>query len=410
MSRNVTSPGAYRAGPFLLASLLAACGGSSVSPGRAPAALSAARATGCITPSAAAQTTALPAAGGVTGTISIGPFATASSTCVGVTLATGADATLTSGTTIALAARRRALAATVAPQALAQVELSNTTNVQLTWASVTLELPANAVPAGSYPATITTTVDLGDGQTTTSVANFTITVTTDGRAVVTGPSLSKALAVLTADTSGVLSIYPAGTVLPTQTPVPTESETPSASPSSSASASAAPTVRPSVAPTVKPTATPSAAPTSTANPVGFTADIAIEPSTCVQFPASGGTQQYTISVGASPPSGFTFVYGWIGIDGSSLTPPTETVSGYPDGQEYDGSPGNTATLTVGPAYGAGAGVNVELFIMAKAGPPYYGQIYPVDDSSGNPAVLSVPWDEGVTTCSASSAAARHRSR
>jgi len=324
-------------------------------------------------------------------------------------VATGADATLSAGVIAAASAStrsgaratRRALAAT-SPAALAQIELSNATDEQLSLTSVSLQLPGS-VPAGTYPATITTINDRGDGVDETTVATYTITIDSTGKAVITAPSGSSALAIVKADTNGVLSIYPAGTVLPTPTSTPTAAPTASPTPAVTATPTATPTVAPTATPTVKPTATPTPAPTSTANPVGFTTSISLDPPGCVQFPASGGTQKYTITASAAAPAGFTYVYGWIGVDGSSLTPPTEIVEGYPAGQDYVGSPGNTATLTEGPAYGSGAGVVVELFIKAKAGAPYYGQIYEVDDSSGNPDAISEPWDEGVTTCPAAKA-------
>jgi hypothetical protein len=220
---QISSPRFFTSSGLSLALVvsLAACGGvGSNAPSAPVASLPAAVAQRCIAPATQAQTVALPAAGGVTGTISIGPVATASSACERVTLATGSDASLAvSATTAASVARaavrtaqERAQSESPVPaQPLAQVELTNAYSGNLTWASVTLQLPAGSVPAGQYPATITTTIVLGDGQISTSVKNFTVTVNASGQAIVTGPSVASALAVLGADTTGLLSIYPAGT-------------------------------------------------------------------------------------------------------------------------------------------------------------------------------------------------------
>jgi hypothetical protein len=267
---QISSPRFFTSSALSLAVVVAlvACGGGGSNAPSAPvASLPAAVAQRCIAPAMQAQTVALPAAGGVTGTISIGPVATASNACERVTLATGSDASLAVSATTAAsvtraevrAAQERAQSESPVPaQPLAQVELTNAYSGNLTWASVTLQLPAGSVPAGQYPATITTTIVLGDGQISTSVKNFTVTVNASGQAIVTGPSVASALAVLGADTTGLLSIYPAGTVLPSPSPAPLESETPSPTPTTSAG-----TPAPTTPPTTKPTATP----TPTATPL-----------------------------------------------------------------------------------------------------------------------------------------------
>jgi hypothetical protein len=255
---------------------LCSCGGGST-PARLPpeARLSSAVATGCIYPGTQGQTVALPSAGGVSGTISIGAAAQASATCDAITLATGGDATLSAAATSVRSdsANGRSLDAAAAPPPLAQVQLTNVYSGQLTWVAITLNLPSGSIPAGHYPATITTTFDLGDGQVSTSVANFTITVAADGTAVVTGPSVGMSLAVLNANTTGLLSIYPAGTVLPSPTPVPSASPTPTATPSGGPSATPSPTPTASVSPTPAPTATPVA----TSTPVNTMGNCAVAP-------------------------------------------------------------------------------------------------------------------------------------
>jgi hypothetical protein len=199
----------------------------------------------------------LPAAGGVSGTINIGGVAAASTTCLNVTLATGTDASGT-GTTpaSALVRRRRALASTpTLPQPLVDVSLTNTYTGDLHEFFMTIQLPPGSVPAGQYPATISTTVELGDGQSQTTFQLFTVNVSESGKTVVTGTSFAGggggALAILGADTTGTLAIYPMGTVLPTPQPYETEGPTPT------------PTPIPSIAPTATPTATAAPSPTPT---------------------------------------------------------------------------------------------------------------------------------------------------
>jgi hypothetical protein len=238
------------------AAALAACSSdrSSVPPAlpvsAAPtAALPAAVATGCIGASAASQTTPLPAAGGVTGTVTVGAVAGAANACaLAVTVATGGDATLTSTVALASARRTASTAATPLPTPLAQVELSTTTTTA-TWLAVSLTVPSS-VPAGTYPATITTTIDLGEGQTYTTTTNYTITVASNGTAAITGLNVT-----LGQYSAGLLTIYPAGTVLPTPSAAPSPSATPTATPTATAT--------PTSAPSATPTPTPSPSPTPT---------------------------------------------------------------------------------------------------------------------------------------------------
>jgi hypothetical protein len=256
---------AMMAGPFRLAAFgvlavaaaaVSAC--SNDGPGvkvRPPqtASFPAAVATGCIAPSGQTQTVPLPSAGGLSGTITVGAFSGSSSSCLAITVATGADATLTGAP--ASAKRSVLTAASPLPSPLAQIDLNNTVS-NVTWLAVTFQLQSPAVvPAGNYPATITTTVDLGDGQVLTTVANYSLAVAANGTASIVGP-----IAQLNVNTTGLLTIYPVGATLPTPTP----SQSPSASPTASASASASPSTTP--APSAAPSATPSATPSPTAMP------------------------------------------------------------------------------------------------------------------------------------------------
>lgn len=239
---------------------LSACSGSATTTlGGSPRAaeLPAAIATGCIYPSVQTQTAQLPSAGGVSGTINIGGVAQASTTCLTVTVATGADASASATSVESSLARRRLASTPAVPQPLLEIALTNTYTGDLHEFFMTLQLPPGSVPAGKYPATITSTVDLGDGQVQTEFKLFTVTVSASGQAVVTGTSFAAggggALAVLSADTTGTLAIYPIGTVLPTPEPYPTEGPSPTPTP--------IPTL--TVAPTATPTATPTPNPTPT---------------------------------------------------------------------------------------------------------------------------------------------------
>jgi hypothetical protein len=381
----------------LLASFSACEGGTSVltrATTPAIATLPAATGTGCITPATAAQTTDLPEAGSVTGTISVGAFASASAGCVGVTLATGADATLTLGTGAVAAIRRRAAASeSVVPPALAQVELSNTYDGQLTWASITLQLPPGSVPAGQYPATITTTIDLGDGQISTSVANFTVTVNSTGKAIVTGPSVAQSLAVLGANTTGLLSIYPPGTVLPSPSPAPLETPTPTSS------ASPQPSAPPSATPTGTPTSTPIPHPSNSPTPVPgtYTATVTLTPSGCTQFGTTSTTQVFTAHVSDNPPAGTTLYYGWIWTADGTYTIPPPTMM-----QAYTTIAGPQPTITlVSPNFpepnsvvGSGGSIIVYLFTQTNPNDGLSGVLQP----NGSPATTNVTIAEGAVTC------------
>lgn len=330
--------------------------------------LPAALATSCAYPSTQAQTTALPSAGGVSGTISLGALAQASSVCLTLTVATGADATL-AGSSV----QRRTLATTL-PTPLLQVELTNTYTGTITWTSTTLNVDVGNLPAGQYPATITSTVlEPGGGSVSTTVTNFTVTVDAQGVAVVSGPLGALALSTLTPGTNGVLSIYPAGTVLPTPSPSP--SPTPASSPSPTPSASPSPTQTPSPAPSQ----TPSPAPTS--SPAGQVT-VSLQPATCQQLTSAGGTLAYTATASASPPPGVSFTgaphtwyYGWKAGPPQpqwTVTQPPPTMTDPFNGTIYGTA--NTATVTV-PSYatsngktGDGNYVVVELFLDGDVPP------------------------------------------
>ncbi len=256
------------AGLFTCAAGVAACSSNVALTRPGPvleASLPAAIARGCIPTSASSQTIALPPAGGLTGTITMGAVGAATGCPVSVTVATGADATLTAKTALASSSTRRAQDATATaaplPTPLAQVDLTSQAS-SASWLSITFTMPTS-VPAGRYPATVTTTVDLGDGQTYSQVTNYTLIVAPNGTAALTGVNVT-----FGQYSSGLLSVYPQGTVLPVPSPVPSASAsaTPSATASAVPTASASPAA--SAHPTTAPTSTPvaSATPTSSAAP------------------------------------------------------------------------------------------------------------------------------------------------
>jgi hypothetical protein len=252
------------AGLFICAAGVTACSSNVALMRPGPvleASLPAAIARGCIQTDASSQTIALPSAGGVTGTITMGSVGAATGCPVSVTVATGADATLTAKTALVSSSTRRADDATATPAPLptplAQVDLSSQAT-SASWLAITFTLPAS-VPAGRYPATVTTTVDLGEGQTYSQVMNYTLIVSPNGTAALTGINVT-----FGQYSSGLLAVYPQGTVLPQPSPVPSASASATPSPAPSVSASAAPTATPTTAPTATPVA--SATPTSPAAP------------------------------------------------------------------------------------------------------------------------------------------------
>ena len=385
----------------LLVSVLCACGGGGVSSTPVvttqSASLPAAIATGCIAQSGAAQTATLPAAGGVSGSISLGATATGGA-CLGVTVATGADATL-SATRTTTATRRSATATATAapsplPPALAQVSLTNTYTGNLTWVAMTLQLPPGTVPAGQYPATITSTNDI-DGTVDTSVANFTVTVSATGQAVVTGPSASHVLAILAADTTGVLAIYPPGTVLPTPSQLPLTTPSPTPSASGTPTASPSPTASPTTAPTQAPSSSPTVVPTTAA------LMLSISPKGCIDAGNTGPTFSYTATVSAPPPSGAVYLYHFFP---SALYASRWTVTVSPvtiNSPTYGPlSTSNTASITA-PIYatvnditGESGGMEVSVFYYY----PSVGSYYAVQDSTGHTLYAASTIAAGTITC------------
>jgi hypothetical protein len=353
---------------LVLAVGLAACGGGSTTLTPRTVALSAAIAHGCISPGTSAVTANLPTAAGVGGTLTVGAVASISTACSAITVATGADATLSASsasanaTTRASESRRAQAAATQVPPPLAQISLTNAYSGNLPWQTLTLSVPTVSLPAGVYPATIT--APLEDGQLYTQ--EYTITIDASGNATLRSPATGSALVTLAAGATGVLSIYPAGTVL--------SSPTPTATPSTSPTATAAPTATPTPAPSP----TPSPAPVSSPTPVATTASVSISPSTCIDAGSSGDTITYTAEVTGGPalPSGEQYEFGWEAL----ATQPAFGLTVPPPSAPYAGTNiivGTSATATVTtPAFGqfgltgeSGATV-VYLFLAQNGGLGY----------------------------------------
>lgn len=362
---------------------------------RTTASLPAATAKSCIAQSTQAQTTALPAAGGVTGTISIGAGAESTGPCLTVAIATGSavlaqDPPAMAASARKSAAQRRTTQATGAPQPLTEISLTDTYTGNLTWIAVTLNLPPGTVPAGQYPATITSTLVI-DGTTDTTVANFTVTVSANGTAIITGPNAQQFLAVLAADTTGTLAIYPPGTVLATPTPFPTAA--PSTSPSPAASPTATPSASP--APTVAPTASPTAA------PVVFAPTLTVKPNACIDVGNSGGTFNYTVSVSQAPPPGYAYEYSWI------TTGPSDwglTVPGITSPTNFGLLGTSTTASVMVPTYpqgsggvttpGASGGIEVSLWVQNATNPGFEHYQGP----NGQYVVAGAALEAGTITC------------
>ncbi len=375
----------WSAGAILSTVVLNACGGGSTVPGAAPIyTLSSAVATGCVYPTTVAQSVALPTAGGVTGTIGIGAVSTSSGTCSAVKVATGADTVSTNARARRAASKALAETSPTLPPPEIQISLTDTYTGNLEWAFIKLQLKPDTLAPGQYPAAIVSTVDLGDGQTSTSFKTFTVTIGADGSAVITGPNAGKFLAVLAADTTGTLNIYKPGTVLPTPEPLPISTPTETPTPSSTATPTPTPSATPSPAPSTTPTAPPIASPAP--SPTSSYPSLSITPNTCVDAGSNGDTIAYTAEVtgGAPLPSGATYQFGWQSGSaeeafGLTVPPPTTQYAG----TNILVGPSDTATVTV-PAFGQFGLTGVEgyttvyLFIAQYGGLGYaenqYGRI------------------------------------
>ncbi len=253
----------------------AGCGGSStLTPPPRSIVLPAASAKTCVYPSTQAQTVALPSAGGVSGTISVGAFPAASQTCVTITLATGTDATANAAASIVrVASGERAQSSTPAPaptpMPLLTISITDAFSYGVVVTGMTLNTPSNLnFPDGTYYATISDQTSLGYVFT---AKNGTLTL-----------SSTNAQFLVTPLDTATLTLYPRGYV-------PVFSTSPSASPSASsapsavpsASAAPSPTPIPTSTPTPRPTPKPTATPVPTATPTPSPTPTATPPSSAL---------------------------------------------------------------------------------------------------------------------------------
>jgi hypothetical protein len=242
--------------PFV--AVLAACGGGGSTltpPPKVYLTPTAATNSICIAASAQAQTVTLPSTGGVTGTLAVAPLSLQSGDCLHVTIASGADATLSlDSSTSSSSARRRSASSASVNYGAAVYQLLYTAKyiVNIVVPGATLNFGNNTVPDGSYVVILT-----GQG-----IAPQTITVTASGGVITyTGPASAVQLA---PGQQVLLSFYPSAA---TPSPTPSVTSTPSVSPTMTASAAPTATETPSYAPsTPYPSSPPTHAPTATPTP------------------------------------------------------------------------------------------------------------------------------------------------
>lgn len=249
--------------------LLTACGGGGSTltpPPKVYQTPTAATNSICIAASAQAQTVTLPSTGGVTGTLAVAPLALQSGDCLKVTIASGADATLSLTSIAPSSARRSAASAAGGSSGTPVYQLLYTAKyiVNIVVPGATLNFGNNTVPDGTYVVILT-----GQG-----IASQTITVTASGGVITyTGPAGAIQLA---PGQQVLLSFYlsaatPSPTPSGTSSPSASPTVTPSAAPTATATASYAPsTPYPSSPPTHAPTATPTPTSKPTATPVPAT--------------------------------------------------------------------------------------------------------------------------------------------
>jgi hypothetical protein len=209
--------------------------------------------------------------------------------------------------------------------------------------------------------------------------------------------------VLAADTTGTLTLYPAGTVLPTPAPNPTETPSPVPSVTPIPTATPVPTATPLVTPSpppVNPTPTPTLPP-NTPGFVNLAVTIAISPSTCIATGMAGETLGYSATVSAPAPAGTSYIYAW---SSPETQPAFEVVVPPPTiNLQYGIGGGNEAQVIV-PAFGqfgetgeSGA-MAVTLYLEGTA-VPYYGTNV-VLGSDGNIVRTGAPIAAGSLTCAA----------
>jgi len=361
---------------------IAGCGGSQAvlsGPPSTPApATSFADATNnlCVTPQTQPQTVALPATGGVSGTISFGAFPDAASGCDVVIISTGTDVENSQVKDKRAGNQRKPATTTTNPQPILTVSVGEAFNAEPIWgtAQIVTGMQLNVspnlnFPDGTYYATITDTGLLGTltvGPIPFVAKNGVLTVAPNG----TLPFITAA------NSSAVLKLYGLG-VIPTASPSPSPAPT-------------GPTPAPS------PTAAPSAAPTGAFNPT-----ISLDPSACIAVGTAGATLSYSATVSQPAPAGDTYYYAWEAL---ALEPPwTVTVPGVvTTGTQY-GTLGlsNTATVTIPPfptPQSGQAGETGTMVVTLFHIDPNFQSIMPVQNPNGGVVAAGANIADGTSTC------------
>jgi hypothetical protein len=377
---------------FLVPAFLAA-GGCSGSTGYTTAPIdetpAAATSTTCFTPSTAAQNVALPNTAGFTGSLNVGAFPAAGTSCdVTIAFATGSAAAAPAAIQrAAAAAGTRHEAAGSTPTPLLSIAISNafTNNVIITGA--VLNTPPNLTfPNGTYYAIVSS----GGGILSSTVLVFTAT-----NGVLTLASTGTALVVYPGSTA-TLYLYPRGVTPPAVAPTPTPSPSPTLAPG----ATATPTPLPTAVPTATAAATPTPAPTSSATPGAIVASsFTVTPSGCFAFGNTSGVQTFTASGVTNAPTGTVFIYAWF----TNISPFTLTVPGPPPATNvaytYSYQPTVTVTSPNFPLPISGiTGVGVQLIGYLNTVNPINGPPVPVTFASGGPATATVNLEGGTNTC------------
>jgi hypothetical protein len=222
-------------GSILAVALLAACGGggTSTTPIAAPSVTTLATATNtvCVTPSSSTQSVALPATGGVSGTISFGAYPAGAAGCDSVVISTGADVTTAElMMRSAQDAVRESNANSSAPlltisvgEAFGSSGPVSAFGYQTIVSGMQLTVAPNLnFPDGTYYATVT-----ASGQT------FIIPFTAKGGVLTVAGGAAGLPVLILAGSSALITLYQQG-VMP-NTPSPSPSSSASASPSASPS-------------------------------------------------------------------------------------------------------------------------------------------------------------------------------
>jgi hypothetical protein len=232
-TRSLSRP-VWAISSVLAAALLAACGGgTSTTPIAAPSVTTLATATNtvCVTPSSSAQSVALPATGGVSGTVSFGAYPAGATGCDSVVFSTGTDvATAESIIRSAQSAERASNANSTAPlltisvgEAFGSSGPVSAFGYQTILSGMQLTVSPNLnFPDGTYYATVT-----ASGQT------FLIPFTAKGGVLTVAGGAAGLPVLILAGTSALIALYPQG-IIP-NTPSPSPSASASASPSATPS-------------------------------------------------------------------------------------------------------------------------------------------------------------------------------